>query len=210
LWPLNADRFLAALPPGTDPVAATAVGAGLLERWNEPHRYYHTGRHLSAMLSVVDLHGDLAADAAQVRLAVWFHDAIYDPQAGDNEEASAALAARTLTDLGVDPSEAVRLVLLTAGHDPDPADRNGLLMADADLAILAADPEVYDEYAAAVRLEYRHVPDEQFRVGRAGVLATFLQRRELFRVVPDRAAWTAQAHGNIRRELESAAEEQNG
>ena len=28
----------AALPPGTDPVAAAALGADLLARWNEPHR----------------------------------------------------------------------------------------------------------------------------------------------------------------------------
>lgn len=157
--------FVAALPPGTDPVAA--VEADLLARWNEPHRHYHTQRHLDVMLAVIDAHADLADDPAQVRLAAWFHDAVYDPRASDNEAASAGLAARALRRLGLDPTEVVRLVHLTATHDPGPGDRNGLLLTDADLAILAADPATYDAYAAAVRREYHHVPDHRFRTGRA-------------------------------------------
>jgi predicted metal-dependent HD superfamily phosphohydrolase len=193
--------LLAALPPGTDPVAAAAVEADLLARWSEPHRHYHTRRHLEAMLAVVDAHGHLATDPAQVRLAVWFHDAVYDPRASGNEEASAALAARDLSRLGVDPAEVVRLVLLTATHDPRPDDRNGLLLTDADLSILAADPATYDAYAAAVRREYAHVPEPAFNAGRARVLETFLSRPTLFRAVPDRAARTDRAHRNLRREL---------
>jgi predicted metal-dependent HD superfamily phosphohydrolase len=195
--------FAAAVPPGTDPVAAAALGARLLARWNEPHRRYHTERHLMAMLRVVDAYPDLADDPTQVRLAVWFHDAVYDPRSAGNEAASAALAERELPRLGIDPAEVVRLVLLTATHDPGPGDRNGALLADADLSILAADPDVYDAYAAAVRREYGHVPEADFRAGRARVLETFLTRPVLFRVVPDRAAWTERARRNIRRELET-------
>lgn len=194
-------NLLAALPPGVDPVAAAAVEADLLARWNEPHRHYHTAEHLASMLSIVDSNATRADDPAQVRLAVWFHDAVYDPQAGDNEAASAALAALELGRLGVDAAEVVRLILLTTTHDPDPGDRNGTLLADADLSILAAAPEAYDEYAAAVRREYAFVPDDQFRAGRAAVLRRFLDRPTLFRTVPDKAPWTDRAHHNLRREL---------
>lgn len=193
--------FADALPPGSDPVVAAAVEADLLARWDEPHRHYHTAGHLAAMLSIVDGHAALAEDAAQVRLAAWFHDAVYDPKATGNEAASAALAERALRGLGVDPAETVRLILLTTTHTPAPEDRNGALLADADLSILATPEPIYDGYAAAVRREYTHVPDEQYRAGRARVLRTFLERPILYRVVPDKAAWTDRARRNLHREL---------
>jgi predicted metal-dependent HD superfamily phosphohydrolase len=197
-------RFIGALPPDVDRAAAASVGHDLVHRWAEPHRYYHTGEHLDAMLSIVDANAKLAADINAVRLAAWFHDAVYDPQAGDNEEASAALAAVALATLGVDEAisdEVRRLVRLTAAHDPEPDDRNGCLLADADLAVLAAEEPVYDAYAAAVRREYRHVPDPLYRMGRARVLSGLLAQPTLYRAVPARAEWTASAHANLRREL---------
>src|SRR5687767_4640444 len=107
----------------TDFPGDPAVAADLLRRWSEPHRRYHTLEHLQAVLAVVDEHADLAADADAVRLAAWYHDAVYEPFATDNEARSAALA----------PSEEVsRLVLLTAGHKVAVGDRNGALLADAD------------------------------------------------------------------------------
>ncbi len=198
-------RFIAALPPGTDPVAAATVGRDLLDRWAEPHRQYHTGDHLVTMLSIVDANARLADDLMAVRLAAWFHDAIYDPAAapGANEAASAALAIQYLAMLDLDDGladEVARLVRLTAEHDPSPHDRNGCLLADADLAILATDEPIYDAYAAAVRREYAHVPDPLYRAGRIRVLDQLLALPALYRVVPARAEWTESARSNMSRE----------
>ena len=102
----------------------------------------------------------------------------------DNEERSAALAERALaeTDLpDATVAEVARLVRLTTTHDPDEGDRDGAVLCDADLAILAADPERYAAYAAAVREEYAAVPDEAFREGRAAVLRGLLDLPSLFR-----------------------------
>jgi predicted metal-dependent HD superfamily phosphohydrolase len=198
------ERWLAALPTGTDPGTADRTGADLLRRWDQRHRHYHTRRHLAAMLSIVDANAGLAHDPDAVRLATWFHDAVYDPTAGDNEEASARLAGSALTALGVPAprvAEVVRLVRLTAGHDPEPGDRNGCLLADADLAILASEPEDYDAYAAAVRREYAHVPDPLYRLGRRAVLERLLALPHLFRIVPARTEWTLAARDNLTREL---------
>jgi predicted metal-dependent HD superfamily phosphohydrolase len=178
--------------------------ADLLDRWSEPHRHYHTRDHLAAVLSIVDAYADLASDAEAVRLAAWFHDAVYDPRAPDNEERSALLAVDVLGAAGVPAArvaEVARLVRLTAGHEVGHGDRNGALLADADLAVLAAPPEAYDRYAAAVRREYAHVPDDAFRAGRAVVLRHLLDLPALYRIVPERAAWTARAGANLRREL---------
>ena len=201
------DRWLSALPSRVDPVAAREVGAELLARWAEPHRRYHTTGHLAATLSTVDRHADLADDPDAVRLAVWFHDAVYDPRAADNEERSAILAEAALRRLGVDATEVARLVRLTASHEVSAGDRNGALLADADLAILASSPDGYDRYARAIRWEYAHVPDERYRAGRAAVLRRLADLPAMYRIVPDRDAWTARAHANIARELRALADE---
>jgi predicted metal-dependent HD superfamily phosphohydrolase len=189
------------LLPGTD-----TLGESLLDRWSEPHRRYHDLDHLAAVLAVVDRYADLALDADAVRLAAWFHDAVYDPLAGDNEERSAQLAEAELTgrltgSAAGRAAETARLVRLTAGHAVGAGDANGALLADADLAILAAAPADYDRYAKAVRAEYAQVPDDAFRAGRAAVLAAFAALPELYRAVPERAEWDARARANLAREL---------
>ncbi|MGC4787049.1 metal-dependent phosphohydrolase [Micromonospora sp. DT178] len=190
----------------TDAAELTRVGEDLLTRWREPHRHYHDADHLAAVLDVVDAHAPAAGRPDLVRLAAWCHDAVYDPRAGGdaNERDSAALAGTLLTRAGL-PADAVaevrRLVLLTAGHAVEPGDADGALLCDADLAVLAAPPEAYDRYAAAIRREYAHVPEPAFRAGRARVLAGLLALPALFRLPPLTRRWESQARANLTREL---------
>jgi predicted metal-dependent HD superfamily phosphohydrolase len=181
------------------------LGASLLRRYAEPHRRYHGRQHLLQVLRMVDrLAG--AEDLVLVRLAAWFHDAVYDPDTdgADNEAASAGLAVAVLSLLGVPTdriAEVRRLVLLTATHAPQPGDRNGELLCDADLAVLARPAAEYDAYAAAVRREYAHVDDPAFRAGRAAVLRRLLDLPALYRVPALAARWEAPARANLHREL---------
>ncbi|WCN81116.1 HD domain-containing protein [Micromonospora sp. LH3U1] len=202
------DRWrVAARGAGARPDAGlTRAGELLLARWREPHRHYHTVAHLTAVLDVVDQHAGLTDRADVVRLAAWWHDAVYDPRAdGDaNERDSAALAESVLTGLGVPVSTAAevhRLVLLTAGHAVAPGDRDGALLCDADLAVLAAPPATYERYAAAIRREYAHVPEPAFRAGRAAVLTGLLALPALFRLPQLHGRWEEPARDNVRREL---------
>ncbi|MGN9910830.1 HD domain-containing protein [Phytohabitans sp. LJ34] len=186
--------------------ALSAAGEALLARWREPQRHYHTVDHLAAMLSIVDAEGG----GDPVRLATWYHDAVYDPRSpGDaNERESAALARAELATLGVpEPvaAEVARLVLLTAGHAVTPGDGDGELLCDADLAVLARPPAEYDAYAAAVRREYAHVPDELFRAGRAAVLTSLLDLPALYRRPALAERWEAPARANLERELRALA-----
>ena len=183
-----------------------AAGEHLIGRWSEPHRAYHDVTHLTAVLDVVDGHADLVPHPDRVRLAAWTHDAIYDPRApgGANERDSAAYARRLLTSLGAPvevAAEVARLVLLTAGHATDAGDRDGELLCDADLAILAAAGDRYAEYASGIRREYAHVPDEAFRAGRGRVLRALLELPSIYRLPPLRAAWESRARANLAAEL---------
>lgn len=192
------------LPPDVDPVAADHAGADLVARWGQPHRHYHDLTHLGSVLAVVDEHAGWASDVSAVRLAAWFHDAVYAPRRDDNERASAALARAVLRRLGVDPArvdEVVRLVRLTERHNPAPGDRNGELLCDADLSVLAGEPAAYRQYVARIRREYAHVPDQAFRAGRVGVLRRLLALPALYRVPELARRWEARARHNLTREV---------
>ncbi|MGC5050258.1 metal-dependent phosphohydrolase [Micromonospora sp. DT48] len=199
-------RTTARAAGAVDPAVVDAVGAELLERWQEPHRHYHTLTHLAAMLDVIDQYASTAPHPDLVRLAAWCHDAVYDPRAsGDrNERDSAALADALLTRLGL-PADQVaevhRLILLTAGHAVDPSDADGALLCDADLAVLAAPEPDYDRYATAIRREYAHVPEPDYRVGRARVLSGLLALPSLYRIPALAARWSHPARANLTREL---------
>ncbi|MEU5937728.1 metal-dependent phosphohydrolase [Micromonospora sp. NPDC047548] len=202
------DRWRSAARDAGAPDSPALAGAGeeLLARWREPQRRYHTVRHLTAVLDVVDAYAELADRPDLVRLAAWCHDAVYDPRAtGEaNERDSAALAGALLAGLRL-PAAAVaevrRLVLLTAGHATAAGDRDGGLLCDADLAVLAAPPAEYDAYAAAIRGEYAHVPEPDFRAARARVLDALLALPALYRLPPLAARWTDRARANLTREL---------
>jgi predicted metal-dependent HD superfamily phosphohydrolase len=146
---------------------------------------------------------DQADDVEAVVLAAWFHDAVYDGS-GDDEERSAVLADESLTAAGVEPGrvrEVARLVRLTATHRPGPEDRDGQVLSDADLAVLAADERRYADYVAGVRAEYAHVADDDFRRGRAAVLRDLLAKPSLFHTGAARALWEDRARANVTREL---------
>ncbi|KNC17223.1 hypothetical protein AC792_14910 [Arthrobacter sp. RIT-PI-e] len=193
-------RWAALLPGASD------VGAELLDRWSEPHREYHTPTHLLAVLEGAEalLTPADAALRRPVLLAAWFHDAVYEGVAGEDERASAELAGARLRghlDAG-EVTEVQRLVLLTADHAPAPEDRAGALLSDADLAVLGGTPEEYSRYAAAVRAEYARLPDEVFTAGRRAVLRTLVDLDPLYRTAEGRALWAAPARRNLLRELE--------
>jgi len=177
----------------------------LLEAYADPSRGYHDLRHLEEVCARVEelLGGGSAGDREVVLLAAWFHDAVYDgaPQA---EERSAAWAEDDLPALVTEPAavaEVGRLVRLTETHRPADDDPNGCLLSDADLGILAAPQARYDEYAADVRREYAHVPDDDFRAGRAAILRDLLAKPHLFHTAYARERWEDAARANVEREL---------
>lgn len=179
------------------------LGLTLMARYTESHRRYHTLDHLAAVLSTVD---DLAACAESpdvVRLAAWYHDAVYDPRRSDNEERSAELAAAELRQAGVPPATVTRvadLIRCTAGHDAPPGDHDAEVLCDADLRVLASPLPEYDRYVAAVRAEYAHVADADWRAGRSAILRGLLALPQLFRTPPAQA-WEPAARDNLTREL---------
>lgn len=187
----------------------TALRDRLVAAYAAPHRGYHDVRHLAEVLDNVGLLLDASTNASvdpdAVVLAAWFHDAVYDGQP-DDEEQSALLAESALSEAGVPArlvAEVARLVRLTREHRPDSEDAAGHVLCDADLAILAASPERYEEYVRDVRREYADLDDATFRAGRARVLEALLAKPQLFHTAHGRRAWESAARANVARELRS-------
>ncbi len=176
----------------------------LLAAWAEPHRRYHTLQHLDECLATVEPHLGLAQHPAEVELALWFHDAIYEVARKDSEERSAAWAAQVLHDAGVETTavERVRALILATRHDAVPVGTDEQLVVDVDLAILGTPRERFDEYERQVRDEYRWVPGFLFRRKRREVLAEFLARDPLYATAPIRAALESRARENLTHALQ--------
>lgn len=180
------------------------LGEHLIIRYSEPHRHYHTTKHLVQVLTMLDELAD-DHDLFLVQLAAWYHDAVYAIPAGQvsNEEASARLALRELSWVGLeqeDLNQVARLVRLTETHLPGPRDPEGELLCDADLAILASDQPDYADYVAAVRAEYAGLPEEKFLAGRLAALSE-LADREIFRTAKGRHL-TGAARANLATEID--------
>ncbi|MGB7144825.1 MAG: metal-dependent phosphohydrolase [Mycobacterium sp.] len=201
--------LFARLTPAKD---VTDVGRSLITDWGQAHRKYHNVDHLRDVLANVDELADNAADADLVRLAAWYHDAVYNGR-HDDEEKSARRAESELSALGLESTsvcEVVRLIRLTASHNPGDGDRNGETLCDSDLAILGMNPERYDAYTKAIRSEYAHVTDPEFRRGRAAVLEALLAGPKLFRTPIGEQRWEAAARINLATELRELTSEMEG
>ena len=196
---------------GAPPELAEPAGRDLIDRYAEPQRRYHDARHLTEVLDSVDRLAGHADDIATVRLAAWFHDAVYDPAAppGANEAASARLATQVLDRLGQPADRTAAVAALVRGtehHEPVPGAASAgdaAVLFDADLAILASAPARYAEYARDVRAEYAHVPDPAFRSGRAAILRGFTERARIYRTPTAYRLWEPAARANLATELET-------
>ncbi len=181
----------------------------VVTRYREPQRHYHDVGHLRWVVRHVELLADdnRLTDLAGVIAAAFFHDAIYDPTAPDNEVASARLAAKALGELewATERIAAVEAMIKgTARHDitdPDLDIDHSLLYA-ADLAVLAAEPAGYSDYVRNVRREYHHVSDIEWATGRTAVLQEFLQRPAIYAPGLELEAWEQRARGNLTSEID--------
>ncbi|MGO1183980.1 MAG: DUF4031 domain-containing protein [Micrococcaceae bacterium] len=198
--------------PGTSELDRDPIATGLIERWREPHRHYHDLSHLLAVLKALDVlerQGESFGPYPRaVKLAAWFHDAIYlgSPARppGQDEEDSARLAERTLPELGLPAAELIetaRLVRLTFTHDPHEDDPGGQVLCDADLEVLGRNPGAYGRYRDAVRQDFAHIPDDQFFAGREKVLRSLLAQNPIFNTRTGIKRWERQARKNLIAEL---------
>jgi predicted metal-dependent HD superfamily phosphohydrolase len=196
---------------------------------NDPKRHYHTVVHLWEMTKYLMLlvkEKDLSCDGAganssnnndggipdqqrnAIFLAIFFHDAVYDPQSSTNEEDSALLFQEFASEAGLDVShrdvaqQVTQFIIATKHHqvtDSNPTDL--ALFLDMDMAVLGKDADAYVSYAGLIRKEYLHVPPDVYCAKRADVLEAFLEQPRIYGTRVVRHALETQARDNLKAEI---------
>ena len=180
-----------------------SVFANLAKAYAEPGRAYHNTNHIRDCLSQLDLSHELARNPDEVEVALWFHDVVYVPGAADNEDRSARLADTALAACAV-PLETRRRVadlVRATSHLTVPQNPDAQLVCDIDLSILGREPAVFDRFERAIRQEYAHIAEPEYRHERAAVLAGFLRREFLYQTEYFRDRFEQPARTNLKRVL---------
>lgn len=186
-------------------VADRALLSSLVTAYSEPQRRYHTTQHLTEVLSLFDRLRENAVRPGEVEVALWFHDAVYDIEAHDNERRSADWAREAVLGASGTPEGAKRIesLVMATQHSAPPGTPDETLIVDVDLAILGAAPKRFAEYEAQVRAEYAQVPDAEFRLGRRRVLEAFLARPYIYGTPALQRAFEKSARENLRRAVDA-------
>lgn len=184
-------------------VRQEALVAELAAAYSLPHRHYHTLAHIEHCIGELNCVWWHAVHLEELKWALIFHDAVYDPTRDDNEARSADWACRIMTELGRPEEEQLRVreLIMATAHTANPHTGDKALMCDIDLSILAAEEAAFDEYDRAIRAEYEFVPEPRYREARTEILSSFLRRDRLFHTALYREQREARARANLERAL---------
>ena len=173
----------------------------LIGFYEEPQRHYHTAEHLFHCLT--ELQNCPPPHDPHVGLALWFHDAVYEPRRDDNEARCIKLVGLYAREMRLNREslKIVQRLIRATDHRTPPAGRDEKLIVDIDLAILGKPPKVFDAYERAVRKEYAHVSEPEFRAGRARILQSFLDRKSIYHTPRFRRLYETPARDNLARSL---------
>ncbi|HEY9661705.1 MAG TPA: hypothetical protein V6C65_24885 [Allocoleopsis sp.] len=191
---------------------ASSMLSSLMEAYAQPHRAYHTLVHLQDCLQQFDRVRNQTEQPDEVEMALWFHDAVYMPQAGNNEEQSATWATEGLLTSGVDADRVSRMasLILDTRHDRPPATQDCKILLDVDLSILGREPAEFAAYERQIRTEYHWVAEEAYCTKRAAILESFLARPAIYQTEFFRSRLETQARENLTQSIARLRRRQTG
>ena len=195
LWSRRVER-------GADPAAADAAWDALVRAYTEPHRRYHDIDHLDHCLHGLDLAATVARDPDTLELAIWFHDMVHEPGAGDNEARSAEVFAHLLGSyLAPADVDRIRRLILTTAHRELPNGGDERFIADIDLSSLAKPWPQFLADSEDLRAEEPAKSDAAYYRAKARFFRALLARARLFNTPPFQLRYETKGRENIRRFL---------
>ncbi len=196
-------EFLLRLHAGNVSRERTEIGRELATRYAEPHRRYHTITHILQCLHEFHEISQMAEHPAELEMAIFFHDAVYNAKAMDNEEQSARLASEAGEKMNLPQESIERIVRLIEGTKIGkvPATPDERLMEDIDYSILGQPESVYDAYVQGVRAEYHWVSQDMFGAKRGNFLRGLLEKDSIYYTGHFGKKYNKTAKENIRKEL---------
>ncbi len=179
-----------------------ALFARLLRHYQEPHRRYHTPGHVTHCLREFDSARAHMTEPDAVELAIWFHDAIYDARAHDNEAASAAFFEREAKgDMPESLRHLVHDLIMITTHTTLPSTNDECFIVDIDLSGFGLPWQEFIADSAAVRAEFSHQSDAEFIPRHRAFIESLLKRKEFCFTAFFREKHEQIARSNIERYL---------
>lgn len=182
-------------------LASGEVHADLLRRLGGPDRHFHNLHHVRDCLHRFDEVASLLVDRDAVEIALWFHDAVYEPSDADNERRSAELFLAA--SKGADPAFRRRVcgLILATRHHGDAHSNDRRFIEDIDLAGFGAPWEAFMRQGHLLREEFAAQTDEQYHAGQVVFLERLKQRPWFFATEYFRDRYEAKARDNLDRLL---------
>lgn len=177
----------------------------LIEAYCEPQRHYHTLQHLEECLQLHAKAEHLASSPQEIAVALWFHDAVYDVRAHNNEVRSAdwVVTALQLAGVSAEVQARVHTLIMATQHTAVPTAGDAAYLVDVDLAILGAPPARFAQYEQQIQQEYAWVPQAIFRTKRHAVLQGFLARPRIYSTPFFAQQLEASARANLQKALQA-------
>jgi predicted metal-dependent HD superfamily phosphohydrolase len=180
-------------------------------------RHYHNLMHIAkcldafndyietAIIFLVDRPSDEDRDI--IYLALWFHDVIYVPESTANEEASAVVAERMLSEYTTLTKETIQKVadcIIATKHQKPSESHIERIVCDIDLVSLAARENEFYVNNINIRNKYSHFSDEVFYEGNKVFLKSLLDNRiTIYQTSPFRDMYEKRARTNILNRINS-------
>lgn len=189
-----------------DVVSIEEIWQKIVENYSEKNRYYHNLNHISAMLDLANENRSAIINYDELLFAIWFHDIIYKSTSKKNEVKSADFTKSILikaTKKEVNIDRIYQLIIATKSHQIIlNHNQDNAFLLDFDLSILAKDWDVYQTYIQNIRKEYKIYPDFLYHPARKKVLASFLERKQLYFTAKYQNLFEEKARENLRKEID--------
>lgn len=195
-------EFFAALTGFGSAEQQQAMWYEVEQSYSSSGRHYYNLSHLNAVFQELRVYRDKFVNWEVIVFATAYHDVVYNPLKSNNEERSADLAVTRLKAVSFPEeltSHCSRMILATKKHHA--ADQETNLFTDADLSVLGAEPDIYQEYSRQIRREYSVYPDILYKPGRKKVLARFLAMDRIYKTSEFFEKYELRARKNIEIEL---------
>ena len=161
--------------------------------FHDENRYYHNANHIRSCLENLDYlikhyrknkkYNEVSWLA--IKLAIWFHDFIYDTHKNNNEELSSLAAKQFILGMvdNIKLAEDVGSLILFTKHNREALTIEEKIFSDIDLYVLGDygyHELLEDGYVDKIRKEYIWVPDFIYYPSRLKIIEGFLNREKIF------------------------------
>lgn len=165
------------------PIAAETIHDRLVDFYGEAHRHYHTLDHIQHCLQEFDRVATFMDDPSAVEIALWFHDAIYEPGAKDNEQRSAELFQKYSHTSGCTDTvfqQRIHNLIVITTHREQPSQKDEQFIVDIDLSSFGLPWDIFERDGHRIRAECADMSDDEYYPGHVKFLQALRERPTFF------------------------------